>query len=432
MIRMLFCLLFMCTALTGFGQTKTEEANRAVFNKIEFFINTQMTDSIYHLASEAFQEQVTPDQFTFMLQYIYPLGRITDVEVEDFKGQTATYRLYFADEHQLLTKFAIDSTFRYTTLSFTAAEKKIKETELPEKKVVIRQVETETPLDFHVDSVANSYISKQNTQSLAIAVFHQNKYRTFLYGKTAAGNDTLPTENTPYEIGALKHLFTATVLAELIVKDTIGLEESIINFLPDSLAKNPSLQDITFKTIANHTSSLPENLATAADRAALFNFLKDYQAPREPGTEYAYSETGYALLEELIATISQKPYSQYVQEVLLDPLQLDNTTAQKSTLRDLMLFAVEHFKMPENSLQEALALTRQFTFFTPDNTDIGLAWHMSMLDGVLYLHQIGETPSSSAFIGISPDTKTVVITLSNAAESVTPISIEIMEKLLGE
>src|SRR5690606_12467318 len=141
---------------------------------------------------------LTPDQFTFMLQYIYPLGRITDVEVEDFKGQTATYRLYFADEHQLLTKFAIDSTFSYTTLSFTAAEKKIKETELPEKKVVIRQVETETPFDFHVDSVSNSYISKQNTQSLAIAIFHQNRYRTFLYGESAPGNNTLPTENTPY------------------------------------------------------------------------------------------------------------------------------------------------------------------------------------------------------------------------------------------
>lgn len=432
MIRMLFCLLFMCTALTGFGQTKTEEANRAVFNKIEFFINTQMTDSIYHLASDAFQDEVTPDQFSFMLQNIYALGRITDVEVEDFKGQTAIYRLLFANERQLLTKLAIDSTFRYTTLAFTAAEKKIKEAEVPEKKMVIRRVETETPLDFRIDSVANSYISKQNTQSLAIAIFHQNRYRTFLYGETAAGNNTLPTENTPYEIGALKHLFTATVLAELIVKDTIGLEESIVNFLPDSLAKNPSLQDITFQTLANHTSSLPGNVAIAGDRTALFSFLKDYQAPREPGTEYEYSEIGYALLEELIAIISQKSYSQYLQEVLLDPLQLDNTTAQKSSLRDLTLFAVEHFKMPENHLQEALALTRQFTFFTPDNTDIGLAWHMSMLDGMLYLHQIGETPSSSVFIGVSPDTKTVVITLSNAAKSVTPISIEIMEKLLGE
>ncbi len=61
MIRILFFLLFVCTALTGSGQTKVEEANRAVFNKIEFFINTQMTDSVYNLASDNFKDQVSED-----------------------------------------------------------------------------------------------------------------------------------------------------------------------------------------------------------------------------------------------------------------------------------------------------------------------------------------------------------------------------------
>lgn len=481
MIRKLFFLLFMCTALTGLGQTRTEEANRAVFNKIEFFINTQMTDSIYNLASEGFKEQVSKDQFAFMLQNLYQLGRITDVEVEDFKGQTATYRIYFTEERQLLAKLAIDSTYHYTTLAFTAADNSTKKVEKPEKEEVISQVETETPLDFYIDSVANTYIKKGNTQSLSVAVFHKNKYKTFLYGETEKGNNTLPTENTLYEIGSITKVFTATLLADLVTRDVIQLDDSITRFLPDSVSSNPSLKGITFKTLANHTSGLPrmadnwnrisgyneKDPFATYDQKALFSYLKNHKASREPGEEYEYSNLGYGLLGELIAIICKKPYMQCLRETILTPLQLNNTTDKpdakkqqtvlpgldkegnmtplwnwkaligagglKSNIRDLMLFAIEQFKMPENDLQSAMALTRQFTFFTPENMDIGLAWRISMIeDGIIYFHHTGGTAGSSSFIGLSPDTKTAVVILSNASESVHPISTEIMEKLLAE
>jgi len=480
MIRILFFLLFLCTALTGSGQTKIEEANRAVFNKIEFFINTQMTDSVYNLASNNFKDQVSEDQLSFMLQNLYQLGKITDVEVEDFKGQTATYRVFFTDEHQLLAKLAVDSSYHYTTLAFMAADNNTKKVEKPEKEEVISQVETETPLDFFIDSVANSYIKKGETQSLAIAVFHRNKYKTFLYGETEKGNNTLPTENTLYEIGSITKVFTATLLADLVTKNIIQLDDTITTFLPDSVAPTPSLSGVTFKTLANHTSGLPrmaENWNRIAgfdpkdpyssyDEKALFSSLKNHQSSREPGEEYEYSNLGYGLLGQLIAVVNQKPYMQSLQETVLAPLQLTNTTDRpdekkqqeilpgldkegnvtslwhwetmvasgglKSNIRELMLFTVEQFKMPENDLQKAMALTRQFTFFTPDNMDIGLAWRMNMLDGIIYFHHTGETAGSSSFIGFSPDTKSAVVILSNAAESVNPISTEIMEKLLAE
>ncbi|PRD57258.1 serine hydrolase domain-containing protein [Sphingobacterium gobiense] len=480
MIRYLFFLLLMCSALTGLGQTRTEDANRAVFNKIEFFINMQMTDSIYNLASDGFKEQVSKDQLTFMLQNLYQLGRIIDVEVEDFKSQTATYRVYFTDERQLLAKLAVDSTYHYTALAFTPADNSTQKVEKPEKEEVISQVEKETPLDFYIDSVAHTYIKKTNTQSLAVAVFHKNKYKTFLYGETEKGNNTLPTENTLYEIGSLTKVFTATLLADLVTKDIVQLDDSIARFLPDSVSSNSSLKGITFKTLANHTSGLPrmadnwnriagyneKDPYTAYDQKALFSFLKHYQPLREPGVEYEYSNVGYGVLGELIAIISKKSYMECLQETILAPLLLNNTTDRpdtkkqqtillgldkdgnttplwnwktmvgagglKSNIRDLMLFAVEQFKMPENELQNAMALTRQFTFFTPDNMDIGLGWHMSMLDGIIYFHHTGGTAGSSSFIGISPDTKTAVVILSNASESVHPISTEIVEKLLGE
>jgi CubicO group peptidase (beta-lactamase class C family) len=43
---------------------------------------------------------------------------------------------------------------------------------------------------------------------------------------------------------------------------------------------------------------------------------------RTPGTRYAYSNIGYLLLGELIAQLSGQPYTQYVQQHLIEPLAL--------------------------------------------------------------------------------------------------------------
>src|SRR5690606_16667116 len=145
---------------------------------------------------------------------------------------------------------------------------------------------------------------------------------------------------TLYEIGSLTKVFTASLLADLVVKEMIGLDDSIVGYLPDSVSANPALQGITFKTLANHTSGLPRmadnwnrvpgfderDPYAAYDQKALFGFLKNYQASREPGEEYEYSNLGYGLLGELIAVISQKPYTQLLEETILVPLQLSNTS----------------------------------------------------------------------------------------------------------
>lgn len=477
MSRNLLIILSLFISLNSIGQSKSEWTNKAVFNKIEFFINTQMTDSIYALASDNFKSQIPADQLAFNLNNLYQLGKIQQAEVVDFKQNTATYLLQFA-KHALHAKLSIDSNLHYDLLAFTPVENSQSKKE--EKTDVISQVEKISPLDFYIDSLANSYVKQGNTQSLSIATFHQNNYKTFFYGETEQGNQTLPTETTLYEIGSLSKVFTAVLLANLVTKEVIQLDDSISKYLPDSVAKNPAIQGITFKELANHTSGLPrmaDNWNTipgftdndpyaAYDRKALFAFLKDFKSARNPGEEYEYSNVGFGLLGELISIITKKPYIQYLQETILTPLQLANTTDKadpkkqqvlikvydeegnntptwnwktlvaagglKSTVKDLTLFALEQFKMPQDELQYAMALTRQFTFFTPDNTDIGLAWHMSMLDGLIYFHHAGGTGGSSSFIGISPDTKTSVVVLSNAVESVSEISTAIMEKLLQQ
>ncbi|MEJ5056328.1 serine hydrolase domain-containing protein [Sphingobacterium sp. MYb382] len=454
------------------GQSKEEQINRALFNKIEFFINSQKTDSVYNLAADNFKEAISGDKFAFTLQGFYQLGRIKDAQLLEFKDGKGIYLLEFPNNFIQLT-LSVNDENKFDGLLLAPGKRPTVQVE----KTVISQVEKISPLDFYIDSVANTYAKQQNTQSLAIGVFHNNSYKSYFYGATHKGGTTLPTENTIYEIGSITKVFTSVLLADLVTKNQIQLDDPIIKYLPDSLAGNPDLRKITFKELANHSAGLPRLPANldkvpgfnmndpyaSYDRKALFSFLKSYKAKPEEIGQYAYSNLGTALLGELVAIISKKTYMQCVKDVILTPLQMTSTTDKpdaknvnfipvynekgeavpawnflamapagglKSSLRDMMLFAVEQFKMPLNGLQNAMALTREFTMATPHNIDLGLAWHMSMADQGVYFWHNGGTGGSRSFIGLSPDTKTAIVALSNSAESVDEISIAILEKLM--
>jgi CubicO group peptidase (beta-lactamase class C family) len=99
-------------------------------------------------------------------------------------------------------------------------------------------------------------------------------------------------------------------------------------------------------------------------------------------------------------------------------------------LNDLLRYTIAQLTFPENDVQRAMNLTKQFTFLVPPNSDIGLAWQMNMLDGVIYYHHTGATEGSNAFVGFVPDEKSVVIMLSNSSNQLGKIGTQLLEKVL--
>ncbi|HAF32968.1 MAG TPA: hypothetical protein DCG88_02700 [Sphingobacterium sp.] len=75
----------------SFAQTNpAEQINKGVYNKLEFFINSQMTDSAYNLASDSFKQQFSLAKFTQVLQELYPLGRVKSSTIKEFEKGLAT------------------------------------------------------------------------------------------------------------------------------------------------------------------------------------------------------------------------------------------------------------------------------------------------------------------------------------------------------
>lgn len=454
------------------GQSPEERLNKTVYNRIEYLFNTQQTDSIYALGSDLFKEKVTVDQFKNVLGYFYQFGKITNSQTADFQNKTAFYNLTIGKKDASL-KLAVDSQYKFHY--FEILDHKI---ETEKKDIVKSKVSKTNDLDIFIDSIAQTYIKKANTQSLTIGIIHNNKINTFFYGETIKGDTTsLPLENSLYEIGSLTKVFTSTLLANLVETNIIALDDSISKFLPDSLKQNQELLGITFKQLANHTSGLPRlpnNFEktlkyNAADpyasytRKDMFAALKDIKLNAPSGEKYEYSNFGYGLLGELIAIISKKSYSLNLQDIITKPLAMNNTVEKinpktqkvtkvynadgtevpvwnwqafvgaggiKSTVTDLLKFTQAQFAMPQSALENAMALTRQFTFYLPPNSDIGLAWHMSMMDDVVQYWHNGGTAGSYSFMGIVPDEKSAVVVLSNAAITVDDISVKILDELV--
>lgn len=468
----IYTLITLLYGAYGYAQSAAENSNKLVYNRIEYFFNTQQTDSIYAMATPNFQKQVPFEKLAMALQYFYNFGQIKEAVPATFSQGVAGYNLSIGSKKASLF-LKTDSTFHFDLL-------KIQDQEIvTEKKESVKSAVLKTnSLDDYIDSIAKTYIQQNNTQALAIGIIHKGKINTFYYGETSKGDSlSLPTENTLFELGSITKVFTASLLANLVENQIIALDDSISKFLPDSLAKNSYLQKITLKDLANHTSGLPR-LADNLDkvpkfnmldpyaqysRKDLFSYLKDVKLENAPGEKFEYSNTGFALLGELIFLITNKTYGQYLSETITNPIGMTNTVEKinpkiqkvtkvydntgtqvpmwqwqayagagslKSTVTDMLKFAQAQFKMPESKLEQALALTRQFTYYLPPSTDIGLAWHMNMTNDVVQYWHNGGTGGSSSYFALVPDSKSAIIVLSNSALSVDEISAQIIGKVI--
>lgn len=469
-----FILVFLCfSSIPIFSKnlnTTQEQAkliNQKVFNQIEYFISMKQTDSIYNLTSPLFRQNVDRNTFKQIINMqVYPMGSIKNAKMVEFLSSSSLAK-YRVDFENLTLQFdmSIDQNnqidyFLIKPFSLT------KEEELP----VIQSVPKGQRVEAFINEVGKRQVKKHANYQLAITVINQGQVKNYFFG-----NSVTPTLETVFEIGSLTKTFTSTLLAYYAGQGMLNIDDPIANYLPDSLKNITAIQSITFKNLANHTSGLPRlpgNLQSAPEfnmnnpyatysKEMLWDYLKSLgglETSEYP--QFEYSNLGYGLLGTVLEHITQKSYEQMIQEVFVENLGLKNTFVStqaieknwalphneagrtltpwvfqaleatggiRSSIEDLTNYVKGHLRTPNSDLDEAMLQTRQFTYFYPPETDLGLSWFIQLKnDQIMYFHD-GQTAGSSSFIGMNPDTKTAVIILSNGNESVVNLVNQIWE-----
>jgi CubicO group peptidase (beta-lactamase class C family) len=174
---------------------------------------------------------------------------------------------------------------------------------------------------------------------MMVGVWRGGERRVAGYGVLDAGRQP-PDEHSIFEIGSITKVFTTLVLADMVLRGEVALDEAARKHLP-SIVQLPTWrgQEITLLQLATHTSSLPRlpnNLEeTIKDQANpyanyqvsdLYAFLAGYKLRCPIGSRGEYSNLGMGLLGHVLGLVAGTSYEEMVRERILRPLELNDTS----------------------------------------------------------------------------------------------------------
>jgi len=145
------------------------------------------------------------------------------------------------------------------------------------------------------------------------------------------------TVDTRFRLGSMSKQFTAAAVLLLEERGKLHTDDLLKKHLPDA----PAAWDaITIHHLLSHTSGIPDivpmpefqsirTLPSRPDR--LLARFQDKPLMSAPGERFNYSNTGYIVLAALIERTSGQPYERFVQENILDPLDLKQTGSDTFT-----------------------------------------------------------------------------------------------------
>lgn len=293
-------------------------------------------------------------------------------------------------------------------------------------------------------------------------------------GSVTPGGTAAPGADTVFEIGSITKVFTSLVLADMVVRGEVGLDDPVAKLLP-SAVRVPERDGrvITLRDLSNQVSGLPRlpgNLKPAdmgdpyADYgpARLYEFLAACQPPRAAGERFEYSNLGVGLLGHALALKAGTSYEDMVRRRVLDPLGMADSAivlperlaarlapgfdaalkpvknwrfdalagagALRSTARDMLKFLTAAMGRRETPLRRAfdLMLEGRRPTGTPD-LEIGLGWHVWKRFGTEIVWHNGGTGGYRSFAGFDPAKKAGVVVLCNTAFGVDDLGLHALE-----
>lgn len=178
-----------------------------------------------------------------------------------------------------------------------------------------------------IDDYVSSYVNTGDFRGCIRIAEKGEVIYEHCFGLASETYNIANTGNTKFKIGSISKQFTAAAILLLEEEDLLKTTDTISRFFQNSvLAKT-----ITIQQLLTHTSGVTDvfNLpgfstfsCTNINSSELAGLLLETAPDFEPGTEYRYSNGGYALLAEIIEQVSGQTYRDYLHENIFTPLEM--------------------------------------------------------------------------------------------------------------
>jgi CubicO group peptidase (beta-lactamase class C family) len=271
------------------------------------------------------------------------------------------------------------------------------------------------------------------------------------------------TPETVFQIASITKTFTTTGIFRLIEFGKVRLDDPVRKTIPDFQVQDPEASArATIRHLLNHTGGWLGDFfvhtGEGDDALALYvQKMADLPQLTPLGAFYAYNNASFNVAGRVIEKIMDRPYEQAIRELVIDPLDLDQTfffpdEAEKdhlaighylkgdqvtpahpwpvdrgsapcgglgSNVHNLLRYA--QFHMGDGTTSHGVrlltrgSLVRMQTPSVPADDDLqtGLNWFTRELDGNHLIGHSGSTDGHNSTIWMAPERKLALAVLTN-------------------
>lgn len=335
-----------------------------------------------------------------------------------------------------------------------------------------------------IEKIVSDFTTAKRPVGMMVGVIAGKDRQTVSFGEISRFTEKTPDAQTVFEIGSVTQTFTALLLARMVERGVMALDDPLQKWVPAGVTvPSHDGKPITLADLATHTSGLPREPDfrhfrrrhthhLTVDR--MYALLGETDLTGTPGTKFLYSNFGYALLAQAVTRASgAADWMELVQREIGAPLGLRATRMVKggvdqsrlaqgygpelnsvryglltrpafngalglrSTLDDMMQWTAFHMGMVPSPLASLLPLveTPRVSIGAGPGDEIALAWQSHPLRAGSkhrILARNGATIGFYSFVAFMKETQTGVVVLSNTRIPNEEVGVRILRLLNPE
>jgi len=184
-----------------------------------------------------------------------------------------------------------------------------------------------------IDQLIQSYHDIKEFNGNILVAQNGNILLQKSYGYANFEWDIPNTPDTKFRIASITKQFTAMLIMLLAEEGKVDLQQTISTYLPNY--RKDTAKQVTIHHLLNHTSGIPSFFKHPEYRQidmqnpySLDEFIEKFCSGNlefRPGSNFAYSNSGYTILGRIIEEVTSKSYWQVLENKILNPLNMTNT-----------------------------------------------------------------------------------------------------------
>ncbi|MFN0181527.1 MAG: serine hydrolase [Gemmatimonadales bacterium] len=330
------------------------------------------------------------------------------------------------------------------------------------------------PADSVVQAILNEQVTAKKTAGIVVGLLDADGSRRVLVAGKSDNPGVALDGNTVFEIGSITKTFTGVLLAEMVARGDVRLDDRVQQFLPASV-KMPARngREITLLdlgTVSSGLPGMPNNFKPAdpgnpyADYTVqqMYDFLNGHTLTRDIGSKYEYSNLGMGLLGHVLALKAGKSYYDLLNDRILKPLGMGDTEivlsprlrgrlalghdkagnvvpnwdlptlagagALRSSVNDMFKYLAANLDSTSRPLGRVFATTHTSRTETgAPGVAVGMAWHILKTPGGSIVWHNGGTGGYRTFMGFDRSKQVGVIMLTNSSISADDVGLHLID-----